>query len=407
MSTDLAHILYVDDEEHNLTAFRASFRRDFVVHTAISAAAGEALLDEHPIEVIVTDQRMPDVTGVQFLERIRQLHPNPIRIVLTGFADIEAIVDAINRGQVYRYISKPWEQQDIKMVLDAAVDMFRLRQENTRLMEHLARYNEELEATVKLRTAELQRKSSELEDSNRSVVEQNKIITKLNKDKARVLALAGEDLQHPIADILKTAAHGIKRADKLSSNEAVTHLHNIATSASHVKAVLDNLLHLNAIENTGISVYPTRLDPNMVVQVVAMEFQERARAKNITLTYERTGSISMCHTDPRGVQTIAEHLVSNAVKFTPPGGSVAVTLQSVEGGICLRVADSGPGFTNEDKQHLYTSFTPHSAKPTGGELSTGLGLSITKQYVQALKGTIELTSMPGSGATFIVTLPGL
>ncbi len=407
MSTDLAHILYVDDEEHNLTAFRASFRRDFVVHTAINAAAGEALLGEHPIEVVVTDQRMPDVTGVEFLERIRQRHPDPIRMVLTGFADIEAIIDAINRGQVYRYVTKPWEQQDLKMVLDAAVEMFRLRRDNVRLMEHLARYNEELEATVKLRTSELQRKSSELEDSNRSIVEQNKIITKLNKDKARVLALAGEDLQHPIADILKTAAHGIKRGDKLAASEAITHLHNIATSASHVKAVLDNLLHLNAIENTGISVFPTHLDPSMVVQIVAMDYQERARAKNITLTYERTGSIAMCHTDPRGVQTIAEHLVSNAVKFTPQGGTVTVTLQTINGGICLTVADSGPGFTDDDKQHLYASFTPHSAKPTGGELSTGLGLSITKNYVNALKGTIELESTAGKGARFTVTLPAL
>lgn len=407
MTNDLAHILYVDDEEHNLTAFRASFRRDFVVHTAINAAAGEALLDEHPIEVIVTDQRMPDVTGVEFLERIRQRHSDPIRIVLTGFADIEAIIDAINRGQVYRYVTKPWEQQELKMVLDAAIEMFRLRRDNVRLMEHLARYNEELEATVKLRTAELQRKSSELEDSNRSVIEQNSVITKLNRDKARMLALAGEDLQRPISDILKTAAHGIKRGDKLAAADAVNHLQTVTTSATRVKAVLDNLLHLNAIENTGISVFPTHVDPGMILQLVVMEHNSHAKEKNINLVFERLGSVNMCHTDPRAIQTIANHLVSNAVKFTPLGGSVVLSVESVDGGIRLTVKDSGPGFTDEDKANLYTSFTPHSAQPTGGELSTGLGLSITKQYVRALKGTIDLDSTPGNGAMFTVTLPGL
>ncbi|MBP6510090.1 MAG: response regulator, partial [Candidatus Kapabacteria bacterium] len=105
MNTDLAHILYVDDEEFNLTAFRATFRRSFNVHTALSAKEGEEILRTQPIEVIITDQRMPEVTGVEFLERARVSRPESIRMVLTGFADLEAIINAINKGEVYRYIT--------------------------------------------------------------------------------------------------------------------------------------------------------------------------------------------------------------------------------------------------------------------------------------------------------------
>lgn len=391
------HILYVDDEEHNLTAFRATFRRNYTVHTALSAADGTAILREHPIEVIITDQRMPGVTGVQFLEQILTDHPEPIRMVLTGFADIEAIIDAINKGEVYRYITKPWEESDLKMIIDSAVETFRLRSENKRLVEHLARYNEELERTVAERTADL-------EASNRNVIEQNKQITQLNREKAEMLALAGEDLQHPVKDILRTATHGIEHRNKLSGDDAEAHFNTIRNAATRIQAVLENLLLLNAIEKSGIKVFPTHLDAGMVAQTVVMDHQGHAKAKNIRIELERKG-FGMAHTDPTGVQTILDHLISNAVKFSPAGTKVHVAVEPADGGVRITVTDQGPGFTAEDRPNLYTKFATLSAKPTGGELTTGLGLSIVKQYVDALHGTIDLTDTPGGGSTFSLTLP--
>ncbi|RPI69409.1 MAG: hybrid sensor histidine kinase/response regulator [Ignavibacteriae bacterium] len=395
----LAHILYVDDEEHNLTAFRATFRRAFNVHTALSASEGAALLKEHPIEVIITDQRMPGMTGVEFLEQILGEHPDPIRMVLTGFADMESIIDAINKGEVYRYITKPWEESELKMVLDSAVEMFRLRSENKRLMEHLARYNEELERTVAQRTAEL-------EASTRSVVEQNKQITQLNREKADMLQLAGEDLQHPLRDILRTAAHGIEKRNKLSGDDAESHFQTIRNAATRIQSVIENLMLLNAIEKSGIKVFPTHLDAGMIAQTVVMGQHGIASAKNITVNLDRKG-FGMAHTDPTGLQTILEHLVSNAVKFSPSGSTVTVTVEPADGGVNLGVIDHGPGFTADDVATLYTKFATHSAKPTGGELTTGLGLNIVKNYVDALQGTIALSETPGSGATFTVALPSL
>ena len=139
------HILYVDDEENNLTSFRAAFRREYTVYTALSAAEGKKILEENPINIIVTDQRMPEMTGIQFLESILGEYPDPIRILLTGYADMEAVIDAINKGQVYKYITKPWDENDFKITIDKAYEVYRLREENKELMKSLVRANKQLE----------------------------------------------------------------------------------------------------------------------------------------------------------------------------------------------------------------------------------------------------------------------
>jgi class 3 adenylate cyclase len=137
MSGEKHHILYVDDEEHNLNSFQAAFRKHFHIHTARSAREGLGLLREHPVAVIVTDQRMPEMTGVQFLEAVIAEYPDPIRMVLTGFSDIEAIIRAINTGRVFRYITKPWDEKELKMTLDGAAEFYGLQQKNRALVEQL------------------------------------------------------------------------------------------------------------------------------------------------------------------------------------------------------------------------------------------------------------------------------
>ena len=108
MAKNTNNILYVDDEENNLTSFKATFRKYYNVYTAQSGREGMNILREHDIKVVITDQRMPEMTGVQFLEAIIHEFPFTIRMILTGFSDIESIIKAINTGRVYRYITKPW-----------------------------------------------------------------------------------------------------------------------------------------------------------------------------------------------------------------------------------------------------------------------------------------------------------
>lgn len=138
-------ILYVDDEINNLNSFKAVFRRDYDVHIALSAQEGRAILEQRPIHILVTDQRMPGVTGVEFLESIIHDFPNPIRILLTGYTDIEAVVDAINKGQIYYYLTKPWDEQQLRAVFKNAFEIFSLREENKELLNKLLLANEQLE----------------------------------------------------------------------------------------------------------------------------------------------------------------------------------------------------------------------------------------------------------------------
>lgn len=138
-------VLYVDDEQANLHGFKAAFRRDFQVFLAGSGAEGLALLQREPMHVIITDQRMPEMSGVEFLEQVIPLYPEPIRILLTGYSDIQAVIDAINKGEVYHYLNKPWDESQLRNIILKAFEVFSLRRENQELIRQLARANDQLE----------------------------------------------------------------------------------------------------------------------------------------------------------------------------------------------------------------------------------------------------------------------
>lgn len=144
-------VLYVDDEINNINSFKAAFRRDFEIFTAISAKEGRKILDSEEIGVIITDQRMPGMTGIEFLESILPVYPDTIRILLTGFSDINAVMDAINRGQVYKYLVKPWQNDELKMYIENALEIYNLRTENKELARKLRLAYAELDAVGKPR----------------------------------------------------------------------------------------------------------------------------------------------------------------------------------------------------------------------------------------------------------------
>ncbi len=133
----LRPILFVDDEEHNLTVFEAAFDDDYQVYTADSAPDALKLLAEHEIHVVITDQRMPGMTGVQLLQELVDNYPQAVRIVLTAYSDIEVVIQAINVGRVYQYVTKPWDEDDFKIIIDHALEDYDLRQSNERLLAEL------------------------------------------------------------------------------------------------------------------------------------------------------------------------------------------------------------------------------------------------------------------------------
>ena len=120
-------VLYIDDEENNLNAFKAGFRRQYEIYTAISASDGLKILQNVPVHIILADQKMPQTTGVEFFKSISESFPDPIRILLTGYTDIEALADAINHGDIYRYITKPWNDLELHNSIKNAYDAYKAK----------------------------------------------------------------------------------------------------------------------------------------------------------------------------------------------------------------------------------------------------------------------------------------
>ncbi|MBK7939073.1 MAG: histidine kinase [Lewinellaceae bacterium] len=132
------HILYVDDEADNLAVFKGFFKKHYVISTALSAEEAIQILENEQVDLVVSDQRMPRMTGVEMFERIRKRYPDIIRIILTGYSDLQAVIDAINKGKVYHYLAKPWNPEELKIILDNSLESYTLKQLSRRLVEENA-----------------------------------------------------------------------------------------------------------------------------------------------------------------------------------------------------------------------------------------------------------------------------
>jgi len=145
MGNDKINILYVDDEKNNLISFKAVFRIKYQIFTAISGPEAIEILDQNKIHIIITDQRMPEMTGVEFLERILDKHPEPMRILLTGYADMNAVIDAVNKGKIFHYLTKPWNEDELEMTIQRALAIYKQREEEKIMQEKLSISNDQLE----------------------------------------------------------------------------------------------------------------------------------------------------------------------------------------------------------------------------------------------------------------------
>jgi len=137
-------MLIVDDEVRNLKASKASFL-DFTVFLAESGPEALEIFKKEELNIILTDQLMPEMTGIDFLVEVQKINDKPMRILITGYSDINALFDATNKGQVHRHLNKPWHYEDLKATIMSAFEVFMLRRENKELIEKLAKANEQLE----------------------------------------------------------------------------------------------------------------------------------------------------------------------------------------------------------------------------------------------------------------------
>jgi response regulator RpfG family c-di-GMP phosphodiesterase len=145
MGAEKISLLYVDDEENNIIAFKATFRIKYQVFTATSGAEALAILAKQAVMIVITDQRMPGMTGVDFLGQVLEKYPDPVRILLTGYADMSAVVDAINKGKIFHYLTKPWNEHEVELTINSAYEKYLENKTLKDTNDKLAVSNDQLE----------------------------------------------------------------------------------------------------------------------------------------------------------------------------------------------------------------------------------------------------------------------
>lgn len=138
-------VLYVDDEENNLFSFKATFRKKYNVITSTNGNDALDIIRNNQVDIIISDQRMPGLTGVEFLEKVIEINAEPMRILLTGYSDMNAVIDAVNKGKIYHYLSKPWDQKVLEQTIEAAYEIYAARKSTLEKFSHLELSNEQLE----------------------------------------------------------------------------------------------------------------------------------------------------------------------------------------------------------------------------------------------------------------------
>lgn len=248
-----------------------------------------------------------------------------------------------------------------------------------------------------------------LEERERVVAELRALNTSLkeaNREKNEMLGIVAHDLKNPLTGILLSAESMMRFLPQFTPKDLEKRLANIVSAAEHMKDIIMKLLDIQLLESGSFLLDTLPIDVDTHVAVSVAHYTEQAGAKNIHIQTFTPGQPSTITADKKALQEVIDNLLSNAIKFSPPDSCITITIaRTSQEGVRLSIQDQGPGLSPDDQSKLFGKFMQLSAKPTGGEHSTGLGLSIVKKLVDSMGGTIWCESTSGKGATFIVEFP--
>ena len=379
MNTDFApaaslpksRVLVVDDISQNLQVVGTMLRAEgYHVTPATSGSQALERAQSRPPDLILLDLMMPDMNGLEVCRRLKtdpSTREIPI-IFLTASNEMEHLVKGFEAGAV-DYVTKPFNAPEL-----------------------LARIRTHLE----LKHARQQ-------------------LREMNNEKNEFMGIAAHDLRNPLGAITGFAEIILEEIEPLqppapeswarATKEATDCARRIRDTSKRMVEMVQNLLDANRIERgeMKLSLSPVDLCP-MVASVIETQ-RPRATAKEQTIHLESESAPVVVLVDPSVAVQVLENLVSNAVKYSPPGKDMFVRLKKHAQGVRVEVQDQGPGLSAEDQKKLFGKFARLSSKPTAGEHSTGLGLSIVKKMVEAMNGRVWCESELGHGATFIVEFP--
>ncbi len=384
-------LLVVDDEPAITASIADQFRGRYRVLTALGADEARAMWQSEDVAVILSDQRMPGMTGAELLARSADEHEDATRLLITGYADIETVISAVNEGKIYHYLIKPWQSSELEVVVDHAFEHNHLLRDRRKLTADLQRANGELEAKVKERTRELEEKNALLEEANRT--------------KNLFLGMAAHDLRNPSGNIGALAELILDEETTMSRAERNKWIGLIRSQAEGMLNLLEDLLDISKIEAGKVELHPESTVLATYVEEMRNRNRLLAEKKKITLTTDVDPGLPSVAFDENRIGQVLNNLLSNAFKYSPINTSVVLSVRAIPGSIEFSVFDHGQGIPPDEIPKLFGAFQRTSTKPTAGEKSTGLGLCISKKIVEAHGGKIGVESEPGRGSRFWFTLP--
>jgi signal transduction histidine kinase len=360
MKTEKIKVLYVDDEENNLLAFKAAFRFDFNIKLANSPEEAFKILDEEEFQVILSDFRMPFMTGVEMFEKIRVNYPEPVRMLLTAYSDIESLIDAVNKGHIFRYIKKPWQEADIKTAIEEGYKFYLTRN---------------------------------------ILADKHKELISAYKDLDRFVYSVSHDLRSPLMGIL-AIAQLIEKEQNLK--EIHTLIYYVQKNVGKLDEFIKNLLEYYRVKRGELTLRPVRIQKivdDLCSLYVADTLTQRIK---LDVNVDQNGEFI---TDPMVIMVILQNLLSNAIKYQKEDGIdrfVKISAEVKNNIAVIKVEDNGIGIEPEYQDKVFDMFFRASSQGLG----SGIGLYNTKHALDKLDGTIKLHSVLGEGSLFEVIIPG-
>ena len=382
---DAARLLVVDDEESLRITTAAIFENEgYVVDTASSGDEAIDLMSKEDYDLVLTDLHMEGGDGLSVLNQIRRHAPLTISVVLTGFASVESAIAALQEG-AYDYLVKPCDIESMKHTIRRGVEHRRLMLAEQKARLDLQQLNLDLERRIEERTAELKQLNVELADANRA--------------KDVFLATLSHELRTPLTPVVGWIK--LLRSGTLDEKSVAQALDAIERNAWLQSRLIDDLLDTSRIATGKLHFEPKPTDLNATVRAAVDTVRTSAAARNIELSMTLWPSSLTVMGEPVRLQQIAWNLVSNAIKFTDPGGKVNITTQLDGSDALLTVVDSGVGIEPEFLPHVFDRFRQADGSTSRRHGGLGLGLAIADALAKMHGGCLAAKSDGvGKGATF-------
>ena len=356
----LETVLYVDNDQNRLNNFKTTYRKHLKVYTATNAVEGlKELKKNSAIKVIISEQRLPDISGVEFFDKIRFIYPEKIRIVISNFSDIQEVLDAINNGQVFKYILKPWCTDEVLNAIQDGVLLF---------------------------------------DSKKQVAEESEMLLEKCNHLDGMVAKVSHDLRSPLMSIL-----GIANLAELDVEDpkSLEYFQSIKSMVGKLDAKIHQLISdKRKVEEKELLDF---IDFNSLVTEIidSIKFHPNAQSVQFKVNIDKDVKFK---SNLIKISAILNNLISNAFKYQKEDELVKwvmVNIKLIEKEISIVIQDNGKGIKEEETNMVFNKYYRSNNDNKG----TGIGLFIVKETIEKLGGKIFLDSKFGEGTKITVTLP--